>query len=55
MQTSEMIAQLEAEINSMEQIVNKPGNADPALVAKVKASIATLKRIVGELKSGNKP
>jgi hypothetical protein len=51
----EMIVQLESEIKSLEAILLNRKEMKPADVAKVEKAIATLKRIVADLKSGNKP
>jgi hypothetical protein len=51
----EMIAQLESEIKSLEAILLNRKEMKPADVAKVEKAIVTLKRIVADLKSGNKP
>lgn len=55
MTRDEMIAQLESEIKSLEAILLNGKEMKPADVVKVQKAIATLKRIVADLKSGNKP
>ncbi len=56
METREIIAQLEAEIKGLKAILATcTPKTDPALCAKVKEAIATLERIVADLKSGKKP
>jgi hypothetical protein len=55
MTRDEMIAQLESEIKSLEAILPNGKEMKPADVVKVQKAIATLKRIVADLKSGNKP
>ncbi|MGA9509214.1 MAG: hypothetical protein WBV55_11410 [Candidatus Sulfotelmatobacter sp.] len=56
MTNSEMIAQLEAELKSLKAALAAcPTNTDPALVAALKRAIATLERVIADLKSGQKP
>jgi hypothetical protein len=56
MTNTEMIAQLEAELKSLKAaLASCPTNTDPALVASLKRAIATLERIIADLKSGQKP
>jgi hypothetical protein len=56
MQTSEIIAQLEAEIKSLETtLAMGKANIETTAAAKVNAAIANLKKIVAELKAGKKP
>jgi hypothetical protein len=56
MTKSEMIAQLEAELKSLKAALEKcPKGTDPSLVASLKKAIATLERVIADLKSGQKP
>ncbi|MGB7602585.1 MAG: hypothetical protein WBM24_19950 [Candidatus Sulfotelmatobacter sp.] len=56
MTNSEIIAQLEGELKSLKAALEKcPKGTDPALVASLKKAIATLERIIADLKSGQKP
>jgi hypothetical protein len=56
MTNSEMIAQLEGELKSLKATLEKcPKGTDPDLVASLKRAIATLERIIADLKSGQKP
>lgn len=56
MTNSEMIAQLEAELKSLKAALAAcTPKTDPALVASLKRAIATLERIIADLKSGQKP
>lgn len=56
MTNSEMITQLEGEPQSLKATLEKcPRGTDPALVASLKRAIATLERVIADLKSGRKP
>ncbi|MGC2551413.1 MAG: hypothetical protein WA437_14190 [Candidatus Sulfotelmatobacter sp.] len=56
MTNSEMITQLESELKNLKATLEKcPKGTDPALVASLKRAIATLERIIADLKSGQKP
>ena len=56
MTNTEMIAQLEAELKSLKAALAAcTPKTDPALVASLKKAIATLERIIADLKSGQKP
>jgi len=56
MTKSEMIAQLEAELKSLKiALKGCTDKTDPALCASLKRAIATLERVIADLKSGQKP
>jgi ribosomal protein L29 len=56
MKNIEMIAQLEAELNSLRAALELCNSkTDPALVASLRRAIATLERVIADLKSGQKP
>jgi hypothetical protein len=56
MTNTEMIAQLEAELKSLKAALELCNpKTDPVLVASLKKAIATLERIIADLKSGQKP
>ncbi len=56
MTNSEMITQLESELKNLKATLEKcPKGTDPDLVASLKRAIATLERIIADLKSGQKP
>jgi hypothetical protein len=56
MTNSEMMTQLEAELKSLKAALAAcTPKTDPALVASLKRAIATLERIIADLKSGQKP
>jgi hypothetical protein len=56
MTKSEMIAQLEAELKSLKAALTICNDkTDPALCASLKRAIATLERVIADLKSGQKP
>jgi hypothetical protein len=55
MTNREMIAQLEAELKSLKAaLATCTDRTDPALVASLKRAIATLERVIADLKSGHK-
>jgi hypothetical protein len=56
MTNSEMITQLEGELKSLKATLEKcPKGTDPDLVASLRRAIATLERVIADLKSGQKP
>lgn len=56
MTNSEIIAQLEDELKNLRRALEQcTDKTDPALVASLKKAIATLERIIADLKSGKKP
>ncbi|MFY9948563.1 MAG: hypothetical protein WAK27_07695 [Candidatus Sulfotelmatobacter sp.] len=56
MKKSEMIAQLEPELESLKAALAAcTPKTDPAICASLKRAIATLERVIADLRSGRKP